>query len=320
MSGHSWTTSAIGHAVDQHVVDAGTSAWWSMPSAVLALPWGSRSMTRTLQTSLGQRGRDVHGGGGLADPTLLVRHGENAGVVRLGEDLARQGDPAAGVHGYLARERRVVVGCRQLGSQRACVPARPGSARTSRRDRGASAWFHVERRSRPIRSPRSTPRERSAAKTPWALPRPPPFHVKRRLGRHPASCRRWRTQPSHSMPPPPPRRHALLVRARASPLPRELPTPAQRAKRRFPVKHRPPTTGPRPGWSAKSESAPRSASRVPSTRRHRGRRTPMLAIPGLMEPVQTSTPVTSSSSATQETPEAAPTVSRAGTGSEQHTP
>ena len=92
------------------------------------------------------------------------------------------------------------------------------------------------------------------------------------------------------------------------------------AERLFPVKHRHPWRGHRPDWVAKWEPAPRSASRVPSTRRHRSRWTPMLAIPGLMEPVQTSTPVTSSSSATQGTPEAAPTVSRAGTGSEQHTP
>ena len=46
-AGQAATTSAIGGALDEHLVDVGHTAWCSTPRAVEALPCGSRSMTST---------------------------------------------------------------------------------------------------------------------------------------------------------------------------------------------------------------------------------------------------------------------------------
>ena len=298
-----------------------TSAWWSMPSAVLALPCGSMSMTRTRRPAWANAAATFTVVVVLPTPPFWFATVRIAGVVRLGEDLARQGDPAAGVHGYLARERRVVVGCRQLGSQRRAFQLVLGPRGTSPSVTGVPlrgfTWNAGHGRSGRRGQRRGSGLLRCVSGAP---PGPAPFHVKRRLGRHPV------TLPSAENPAVSPNAASTTASTSSAGAGWGI-SPASGAadpcaaggaavSRETSSSGR----GRRPDRGAKSEPAPRSASRVPSTRRHRSRWTPMLAIPGLMEPVQTSTPVTSSSFATQGTPEAAPTVSRAGTGSEQHTP
>ena len=107
MSGHS--CDHVGHrrALDEHVVDA------RHLGVVVDAERGAGVALRVDvddqhgQSGLGQRGGDVDGGGGLADATLLVGDGEDAGRRRLGEDPAGQGDPLAGVRGHGPGQRGV---------------------------------------------------------------------------------------------------------------------------------------------------------------------------------------------------------------------
>ncbi len=57
----------------------------STPSAVLALPCGSRSITRVVQPLQREGRRDVDGGRRLADAALLVGDGEDALACRAGQ-------------------------------------------------------------------------------------------------------------------------------------------------------------------------------------------------------------------------------------------
>ena len=92
-SGRAATTSASGASVDQHVVDArDVRRGASTPSAVEALPCGSRSTTSTLQPVQRQRGGQVDRGRRLADAALLVRDGDDPGPGGRGE--RRPGRPA----------------------------------------------------------------------------------------------------------------------------------------------------------------------------------------------------------------------------------
>ena len=60
-----------------------------MPSAVEALPCGSRSMNEDVQAAERQPGGEVHGGGGLAHATLLVRDHEHPCGAGLGQRRGR---------------------------------------------------------------------------------------------------------------------------------------------------------------------------------------------------------------------------------------
>ena len=66
-----------GRVVHQHVVDRGSTSRGLMPRPVEALPWGSRSTTRTRKPDLGQGRAEVHRGGGLAHAALLVGDGDD---------------------------------------------------------------------------------------------------------------------------------------------------------------------------------------------------------------------------------------------------
>ena len=53
----------------------------------MALPWGSRSTTRTRKPSSGERGAEVDRGRGLAHATLLVGDGDDPGELERGHRL-----------------------------------------------------------------------------------------------------------------------------------------------------------------------------------------------------------------------------------------
>ena len=64
----------------------------STPRPLVALHWGSTSITRAVRPALAKPGGEVDGGGGLAHPTLLVGHADDLGHViasaRVGSYLA----------------------------------------------------------------------------------------------------------------------------------------------------------------------------------------------------------------------------------------
>ena len=249
-----------------------TSAWWSMPKRRAGVALGVDVDDQDPQTGLGQRRGDVDRGRGLADAALLVGDGENPRLVRLREALAGQRDPAAGVHGDLARQRRVVVGGRQLVSQRGALPLvlRQRGIRRRRPVPPLVARFtwNAVRHGRlqcGLLAARQTPTAgASAAGAPCGVPR---RAVRRfngdtardRASVRPRGLRCWRLNP-------PSRPNAAsatamscrLCSCRLGHLPcRGITDPAQRA-RWFPVKHRPPTSvGPAAGWIVRGrESAP----------------------------------------------------------------
>ena len=106
----------------------GTSAWWSMPSAVEALPCGSRSMTSTLQPGLGQGRGEVDRGGRLADAALLVGDRHDPGVCGSRHGAPAERDPLAGISSDGRSQRRPPVrsrhGRRDLGAHLGVVGGR----------------------------------------------------------------------------------------------------------------------------------------------------------------------------------------------------
>ena len=131
-----------------------TSAWWSMPSAVLALPCGSMSMTRTCRPAWASAAATLTVVVVLPTPPFWFATVRIRVWSGLGKTLPGQRDPAAGVHGYLPRQRRVVVGGRQLGSQRGALQLHLGQAASHRRLLACalSARFTWNVRSPPRRS------------------------------------------------------------------------------------------------------------------------------------------------------------------------
>ena len=93
-------------AAEQHVVDGRGAHRWSIPSAVLALPCGSRSMTQHAQPVQGERGGEIHRAGGLADAALLVGDGDDPGLRRARPVLLAHVHDMDGLRG-LAGDRRV---------------------------------------------------------------------------------------------------------------------------------------------------------------------------------------------------------------------
>ena len=131
----------------------GVPRWWSIDSAVEALPCGSRSMTSTRRPVLGQRRGHVHGGRGLADPALLVGDHHDPGLVRPGQRGA-----AAGLRGAPAARARP--------SGPAGVESPPAPARLGHLGRGAEPRSPASSR-RPGRRCR-----RCGWSAAWCSPRP----------------------------------------------------------------------------------------------------------------------------------------------------
>ena len=90
LCGLRWSAACNGISPISTSYEDGVPGRCSMPSAVLALPCGSRSITRILQSLQRQRRGDVDGGRGLADAALLIGDGEDALARRPGQSALAQ--------------------------------------------------------------------------------------------------------------------------------------------------------------------------------------------------------------------------------------
>ena len=153
-----------------------TPRWCSTPSAVEALPCGSRSMTRTRWPSWARRRGDVDRGGGLADAALLVGDDDHAGARRV---AGRVAEPRAAASTELGGPRQRGVASELVRLGEGCRPCACCRSRTSRHC--ASGCFTWDARCLWIRPPWSSVLRRWIALVCGGVPANPGRWTARRL-------------------------------------------------------------------------------------------------------------------------------------------
>ena len=260
----------------------GTSAWWSIPRAVLAFPWGSRSMTRALSPDCASAAATLTVVVVLPTPPFWL-----ATVRTRGEPPASgTGDRSAGCAGVRSRRAPSREACpaRRSGWPLPGPPdrhgrpgdRRRGGLRPQRCPQPRSPSFPVQQR--PFSGESSTALSTGAEATPWASRAPPchPHGSGRPAGRSPGRRRTWRgPTPARRSRRPPDRRDRRPSRRR---LHRRAQPRRMRASAPVGRRPRPPRTAggrTRSGRAARREPlrpSPRCrGTRRPTIRRRRGR-------------------------------------------------
>ena len=132
-------------------------AGWSTPSAVVALPWGSRSINEDGEAAEREGSGEIHARCGLADAALLVGHDEDSGE-RWRRQVRRVARLAVG--GVAGGSSSIAGGPNSSSSKRArrgpggsldyglwgsrCRSHRGGGPGSARFRAGANQVFHVE--------------------------------------------------------------------------------------------------------------------------------------------------------------------------------